>query len=75
MARTVCVEHDREDPSGLRMQKLPPGRAVPARRGIDARGSQDLVDGGRPDGYAQLGQLAVDAPVSPERVLLRQPDG
>jgi hypothetical protein len=30
-------EIDREDPGGLRVQELPPGRACSARRGIDAR--------------------------------------
>jgi len=31
-------EVDREDPGGLGVQELPPGRARPARRRIDARG-------------------------------------
>jgi hypothetical protein len=64
-----------EGPGGLRVQELPPGRAVPARRGVDARGAQDLIDGGRRDGQAQLGQLAVNTPVAPERILSRQADG
>jgi hypothetical protein len=37
-------EVDGEDPGGLSVQKLPPGRTVPARCGIDARGTQDLID-------------------------------
>jgi hypothetical protein len=43
-----CVEVKKvggEDPGGLSVQELPPGRAVPARRRVDARGVQDLVDG------------------------------
>ncbi len=31
-----------EDPGGLGMQELPPGRARPAGRRIDARSTQDL---------------------------------
>jgi hypothetical protein len=38
---------DGEDPGGLGVQELPPGRAAAAWRGIDARGAQDLVDGRR----------------------------
>jgi hypothetical protein len=68
-------EIGRQDPGGLRVQELLPCLAVPARRGIDTRGAQDLVDGRRRDGQAQLGQLAVNAPVVPERVLARQADG
>jgi hypothetical protein len=51
-----------QDPGGLRVQELlPPGRAAPARRCAGARGVQDLVDGGRCDRYAELGQLAVNS--------------
>ena len=67
-------EVDREDPGGLGVQELPPGRARAARRRIDARGMQDLPDGGRRDRHAELGQFAVDAAVSPQRILLRQAD-
>jgi hypothetical protein len=35
-------EIDREDPGGLGCQELPPRRAGPARRRIDARSTQDL---------------------------------
>jgi hypothetical protein len=62
---------DGEDSSGLGMHELLPGRAVPARRGIDARGTQDLIDSGRCDRQAQLGEFAVDTAVAPERVLSR----
>ncbi len=65
-------EVHREDPGGLRVEKLPPRRARAARRRIDARGTQDLPYRGRRDRYAELGQFAVDPAVSPERVLLRQ---
>jgi hypothetical protein len=50
-------------------------RLVPGQDRIDARGAQDLVDGRRRDRRAELGQLAVDPPVSPERVLFCQADG
>jgi hypothetical protein len=66
---------DGEDSGGLGVQELPPGGAVPARSRIDARGTQDLIDGGRRDRQAQLGELAVDTAVAPERVLPRQADG
>jgi hypothetical protein len=48
-------EVDGEDPGCLRVQELPPGRAIPSRRRVDARDSQDLVDGRWGDGHAQLG--------------------
>ena len=40
--------------------QLPPGRACAARRRADARGSHDLIDGGRRDRDAKSGQFAVD---------------
>ena len=45
-------EIDGEDPGGLRVQELPPGRACSARRGIDASSTQNLVDGRRRDCHA-----------------------
>ena len=62
-------EVDREDPGGLGAEKLPPGRAGTARRRIDARAMQDLPDGGRRDRHAEVGQFAVDPPVSTPRIL------
>ena len=56
-----------ENPGGLSGEELPPGRASAARRRIDARGMQDLPDGGRRNGDAGLGQLAVDPAISPQR--------
>jgi hypothetical protein len=67
-------EVDGEDPGGLGVQELPPGRARAARRRIDARGAQDLPDRGLRDGHAEFRQFAVDPAVSPPRILLRQPD-
>ena len=58
-------EVDCEDPGGLGVQELPPGRARAARRRADASSSQDLIDGGRRDRHAELGQLAVDPAVAP----------
>jgi hypothetical protein len=56
-------------------RNMPPGRSVPSRRWVDARGAQDFIDSGRPDRHAQLGQLAVNTVVTPQWVLLRQADG
>ena len=64
-----------KNPGGLSREELPPGRASAARRRIDARGMQDLPDGGRRDAHAELGQLAVDPAISPQRVLLGQANG
>jgi hypothetical protein len=47
-------EVDCEDPDGLGVQELPPGRARAARRRADARSSQDLIDGGQRDRDAGL---------------------
>jgi hypothetical protein len=73
-AQQDCVdvqEVDGEDPGGLRVQELPPGRAVAARRGIDARGTQELIDSGGRD----LTPSLASSPVASDRVLLRQADG
>jgi hypothetical protein len=67
-------EVHREDPGRLSVQELPPGRARPARRRADTRSSQDFIDGGRRDCEAELGQLAVDPAVAPQRILCRQAD-
>jgi len=67
-------EVDRDDSGGLGLQELPPGRACTARCRADALSSQDLIDGGRRDPDAELGQLAVDPAVAPQRVLIRQAD-
>ena len=72
---SACRKAGREDPGSLGVQELPPGRARAARRWIDARSVQDLPDGGRGDRHAELGQLAVDAAVSPQWILFRQADG
>jgi hypothetical protein len=61
-------EIDREDPGGLGMEELPPSRACAAGRRIDARAAQDLPHRGRRDCHAELGQLAVDPAVSPQRI-------
>jgi hypothetical protein len=65
-------EVDRDDPGRLSVQELPPGRARPARRRADTRSPQDFIDGGRGDCDAELGQLAVDPAVAPQRILVRQ---
>ena len=63
-----------EDPGGLGMYELPPGRARTARGRIDARAAEDLPDCGLRDRHAEFRQFAVDPAVSPQRILLRQPD-
>ena len=68
----ACRKAGRDDPGGPGCQELPPRRAGAARRRIDARGMQDLPHRGRRGRHAELGQLAVDPAVSPQRVLLRQ---
>jgi hypothetical protein len=55
------------------MTEPPAGSRRPAQaRRIDARGTQDLADGGWRDCHAELRQFAVDPAVSRQRVLLRQ---
>jgi hypothetical protein len=65
---------DSEDPGGLGAQELSPGRARSAGSRIDARSAQDLPDGGWRDGHAEFRHFAVDPAVSPQRILLRQPN-
>ena len=65
-------EVDGEYPGSLGMHELSPGRARAARGRIDARGAEDLPDGGRRDRYAEFRHFAVDPAVSPQRILLRQ---
>jgi hypothetical protein len=65
---------DREDPGGLGCQELPPRRARPTRRRIDARSTQDLPHGGRRNCHAELRELAGDPPVSPQWIHPRQAD-
>ena len=67
-------EVDGENPGGLGTQELPPGRACAAGSRLDARVAQDLPDRGLRDRHAEFGYLAVDPAVSPQRILLRQPD-
>src|SRR5713226_8692519 len=61
-----------DDPGGLRVEKLPPRRTRAARGWIDARDMQELPHGGRRHGDAEFCQFAVDAAISPERILLRE---
>jgi hypothetical protein len=67
-------EINREDPGGLSMQELPPRRAGPAWRRIDARSAQDLPHGGRRDRHAELRQLPMDPAVPPQLILPCQPN-
>ena len=72
---STCRKAGCEDPGCLGVRELPPGRARTARRRIDACGVQDLPHCGRRDRNAELGELTVDAAVSPQRILPRQADG
>ena len=67
--RVHVQEVDRDDPRGPGCQELPPRRARPARRRIDARSTQDLPHRGRRHRHAELDQFAVDPAVSPPRIL------
>jgi hypothetical protein len=67
-------EVHREDAGRLSAQELPPRRARSARRRADAGSSQDLIDGRGRDRDAELGQLAVDPAVAPQRILFRHAD-
>ena len=58
--RVDVQEVHREYPGGLGVQELPPRRPCAARRRIDPRGAQDLIDGRRADGNSQLRQFTVD---------------
>ena len=62
-------EVDGKDPRGLGMQELPPGRSRAARRRVQASVVQDLPDGGRRHGDAELHQLALDPATTPQRIL------
>jgi hypothetical protein len=65
----LVQEIGHEDPGSLGCQELPPCRAGPPWRRIDARGAQDLLHGGRRYSDAELGQFAMDPAVSPQRSL------
>jgi hypothetical protein len=60
-----------EDRRGLPGQERLPGQAGPSGRGVDARVFEDLPYGRRRDDIAEAGQLAVDAPIAPGRVIAR----
>jgi hypothetical protein len=60
-----------QDRGGLPAQKRSPGLPGPPGRGIDARVLEDLPHRRRRHRVSQPGQLAVDAPVPPGRVILR----
>ena len=53
-------EVDREDPGSLGVPELPPRRACATGSWIDARGTQDLPDGGLRDRHAEFRSFAVD---------------
>ena len=53
-------------------EELRTGRPRPTRRGFDAVALEDRPDARGGDDDAHGGELAVDAPVAPSRVLLRQ---
>ena len=66
---STCRKSTAEDAGGLGSPELPPRRAGPARRRIDARSAQDLPHGGRRDRHAELRQLTMDPAVPPQRIL------
>jgi hypothetical protein len=58
-----------DDVVGLRGKELPPGRALAAWCGVDARGVEDVPDGGGGDRVAEPREFALDPAVSPAAVL------
>ena len=62
-----------DDPAGLGSQELPPRLRRPARRGLDPGLLQDRPHGAGRDPDTESGELALDPPVAPTRVLPRQP--
>jgi hypothetical protein len=63
-----------QQPSRLGSEEGAPVGVYPARRRPQVRGGQDAADGAGSDGVSEAGELALDAAVSPARVLLGQPD-
>ena len=63
-----------QDRVRLRAQELAPGRSGATRCGIDPGCVEDRPDRGGADLVAEAGELAVDAPVAPGRVLGGQAD-
>jgi hypothetical protein len=71
--RGVEVEEvDRDDRVSLAGEELPPGWAATARGRIDPGRGEDVPHGGGTNPVPQLGQLALDPPMSPSGVLLGQ---
>ncbi|MFJ5991406.1 hypothetical protein [Lentzea sp. NPDC092896] len=63
----------RDDPLGLRGQKLPPRQAASTRRRIDARAVQDLPDRRGAQAMTKPNQLAMDpVPLEKSSLLVRQ---
>jgi hypothetical protein len=68
-------EVTRQDRGRLGGQELPPGRGCPAWRGREPGGGQDPADRSGAEPVPEAEELALDAPVSPARVLPgQQPD-
>jgi hypothetical protein len=57
----------------MRSKEAAPGLRVAPRRGWQAGAGEDVADGTRRDGDAQLAQFAGDPQVAPARVLAREP--
>lgn len=66
-------ESRREQALGLAAQERCPRRGAAFGRWVDVGVAQDLPDGGGGEGDAEGEQLTVNAPVTPRRVLPRQP--
>jgi hypothetical protein len=63
----------RQDALGLGGQELPPGQPCAAWRRVDAGALEQQPHGARRDPVAKLHEFAMDAPISPGRVLRRYP--
>jgi len=71
--RPRCNSAHRQHTLGLGLQELPPSQRRPRRRWSNATALQDRPHGAGSDPVAQSAQLAVDAAITPSRVLPGQP--
>ena len=62
-----------QDAFGLRGEELGPGRSRPSRRRAHTSSGQDRPDRAGSESVAQAGQLALNAPTTPGRVVPGQP--
>jgi hypothetical protein len=71
--RVGVEEVARQDPLGLGGQELPPGQPCTTWRRVDAGSVEEQPHGTWCDLVPESGELTVDAPITPRRVLGCQP--